>query len=118
MKPEHARFTTHGDTEPVLQSVHASGRLEGLLLSMTLTQVFRNPSRQNLETTYTFPLAFGAVLTGLSVSLNGKRRVGVVSAKAEGRRQYEAAIESGDAPVLVERQREGTYTVSLAVAGY
>lgn len=113
MKPEHACFTTHGDTEPVLQSVHARGRLEGLLLSMTLTQVFRNPSRQNLETTYTFPLAFGAVLTSLSVSLNGKRRVGVVNAKAEGRRQYEAAIESGDAPVLVERQREGTYTVSL-----
>jgi hypothetical protein len=50
MKPEHARFTTHGDTEPVLQSVHARGRLEGLLLSMVKKRPRRRRARRGKST--------------------------------------------------------------------
>ena len=48
-----------------LKSVHLSGNLEGLLLSMKVQQRYRNDTGKNLETVYTFPLAWGATLLGL-----------------------------------------------------
>jgi len=61
MKSETSVFTLRtrngGDTPPVLTSVHARGRLDGLLFEMTLKQVYRNTSNRVLEVVYTFPPA-------------------------------------------------------------
>jgi Ca-activated chloride channel family protein len=61
-----------------LQSVHAQGQLQGLMLRMKLRQVYRNTTSDNLECVYTFPLAWGSVLLGMAVELNGKRMTGTV----------------------------------------
>ncbi len=111
--PESAQLCGAGGEPLVLQSVKASGHLSGLLLSMTLRQVFRNDQPQNLEVTYTFPLPHGAVLTGLEVELAGQRMSGEVQARAEAREHYENAVEKGDAPVMVEKSQKGLFTASL-----
>lgn len=67
---------------------------------------------KNLETVYTFPLAWGSTLLGLNVELGGKRMQGTVIEK-EATRKYEKAIEEGDTPVMVERSAAGLYTANL-----
>ena len=69
------------DEALALQSVQAQGQLHGLVLRMKLRQVYRNTTRDNLECVYTFPLAWGSVLLGMAVELNGKRMTGTVVEK-------------------------------------
>lgn len=113
MKHEHPALFSTGSTVPVLRSVHASGELNGLLLSMTLRQTFRNESADNLEVVYTFPLAWGAVLLGLEATLGGRRMTGKVLARTEARERYEDAVAQGDAPIMVERAQNGVFSASL-----
>lgn len=113
MKNEYAALTATGAHAPVLQSVSAHGRLEGLLLSMTLKQSFRNDSAENMEVVYTFPLAWGAVLLGLEATLGNKRMTGQVIGRSEARQQYEEAVEKGDAPIMVEKTASGVFSASL-----
>lgn len=113
MKNEHPTLTSLGAEEPVLQSVSARGKLEGLLLSMTLEQSFRNDSAENMEVIYTFPLAWGAVLLGLEAMLGGKRMAGQVMARAQARERYEDAVEKGNAPVMVEKTEGNVFSASL-----
>jgi len=96
-----------------LQSVHAQGQLQGLVLRMKLRQVYRNTTRDNLECVYTFPLAWGSVLLGMAVELNGKRMTGTVVEKKEAEATYEKAIQSGDMPVMLERSGKDLYTANL-----
>jgi len=113
MKHEPASLVTASGKPVVLQSVRAEGRLEGMLLSMSLRQTFRNDTRANIEVTYTFPLAWGAVLLGLAATLGGKRMAGQVVARQEARKQYEDAVEKGDAPIMVEQAQGGVFSASL-----
>lgn len=113
MKPDHPTLISAQGESLVLRSVHAQGRLEGLLLSMTLRQVFRNDQSRNLEVTYTFPLAWGAVLIGMEARLGDKRMTGQVMARQEARERYEQAVEKGDAPIMVEKAQGGVFSASL-----
>ncbi len=96
-----------------LKSVHIDGRLDGLMLSVKVRQSYRNDSGKNLETVYTFPLAWGAVLLGMNVELNGKRMQAAVVAKKQATEKYEKAIDEGNTPVMVEKSAGGLYTANL-----
>ncbi|NBQ89738.1 MAG: VWA domain-containing protein, partial [Betaproteobacteria bacterium] len=96
-----------------MQGVHAEGRLDGLMLAMTLRQRYRNDSQDNIEAVYTFPLAHGATLTGLEVRIGGKRLRAQVIAAPEARERFEDAIDAGDTPVMVEQTGTGLYTANL-----
>jgi Ca-activated chloride channel homolog len=96
-----------------LQSVQAQGQLQGLMLRMKLRQVYRNSASDNLECVHTFPLAWGSVLLGMAVELNGKRMTGTVVEKKEAETTYEKAIQSGDLPVMLERSGKDLYTANL-----
>ncbi len=113
MKNECSTLISAQGDNVVLRSVHAHGRLDGLLMTMTLRQVFRNDQAQNLEVTYTFPLAWGAVLLGLEATMGGKRMTGQVMARSEARERYEEAVEKGDAPIMVEKASSGVFSASL-----
>jgi Ca-activated chloride channel family protein len=113
MKNEHPTLRSLGTENPVLQSVSAHGRLEGLLLSMRLRQSFCNASSDNMEVIYTFPLAWGSVLLELHATLGGKRMTGQVMARAEAHERYEQAVENGDAPVMVQKATANLFSASL-----
>lgn len=102
----------YGET-PALKSVHVEGRLEGLMLHMSVRQKYRNDCGHNIEAVYTFPLAWGATLLGMSVELNGKRLQAAVLEKKQASENYEKAIDSGDTPVMVKRSGDGLYTANL-----
>ena len=100
-------------TRIALKSVHVEGQADGLLASMTITQRYRNDSGKMLEVIYTFPLAFGAVLLGMDVTLGDRCLHGVITEKHQAREGYEKAIDEGDSPILVERSASDLYTVNL-----
>lgn len=109
-----SRDKSQGDGQAVaLQSVHALGQLQGPMLRMKLRQVYRNTTDDNLECVYTFPLAWGSVLLGMAVELNGQRQTGSVVEKKAAEATYEKAIASGDLPVMLERSGKDLYTANL-----
>lgn len=113
MKASCASLAGSQSEHPVLRSVHAHGRLDGLLLTMKLVQVFRNDQPKNLEVTYTFPLPWGAVMLGMDATMNGKRLIGQVMGRRDARERYEDAVGAGDAPVMVEKTAAGLFSASL-----
>ncbi len=99
--------------EMALQSMRASGTLAGLLLDMTIRQHYKNNSNKNIETVYTFPMGWGATFMDLHVEIGGKRLTGVVTEKQKASQRYEKAIADGDAPIMLEKNSDGLYTVNL-----
>ena len=100
-------------TKIALKSVHIDGQLDGLLASMAATQHYRNDSGKKLEIVYTFPLAWGATLLGMDVTIGDKRLYASVMEKRQAWGRYEKAIDDGDAPVVVEQSAPGLYTANL-----
>jgi Ca-activated chloride channel family protein len=108
-----ALLTASGGQIPSLRHVGARGRVAGPLMSMTVRQSYRNETADTLETVYTFPLAWGAVLTGLAVEIAGRRLTGAVLPRQEAEARYEEAVAEGDAPILVRRSSDQLHTVEL-----
>ncbi len=102
-----------GGQRVALVSVHATGELNGLLLRMKIRQLYRNTTDDNIETVYTFPMAWGTTLLGLKVELNGRTMTGVVLGKADAEEKYEQAIENGDTPVMLEWAGKNLYTANI-----
>lgn len=110
---KETHFTSDSDDDVALKRVHIDGRIDGLLWSMTSQQHYRNETGNNLEAVYTFPLAPGAVLLGLTVQIGDKRLHGTVIEKKRATARYEKAIDDGDMPVMVEKSSKGLYTANL-----
>lgn len=109
-----ARLTASGhNPHPVLTGVHVRGHLRSTLLEMHIEQRYRNDGEHNIEAVYTFPLAYDAVLLGLTVEINGKTLTGVAVAKQQAERAYEDAIANGDSAIMLERSGDGLYTTNL-----
>ena len=102
-----------GAPAPVLTGVQAQGRLDAVLFELTLRQTYRNTSDQVLEVVYTFALPPLAVLLGFASELNGERQEGLIVARPEAERQYEQALEQGDAPVMLEAHAGGLHTANI-----
>ncbi|CAM8656646.1 marine_srt_targ, marine proteobacterial sortase target protein [Oxalobacteraceae bacterium] len=97
----------------ILQKVEIEGRADDLLFKIKLRQHYRNDTKKTIETVYTFPLAWGATLLGVSAHIAGKTWQGVVIEKSESEQRYEKAIEEGDTPIMVEKSGHGLYTAHL-----
>jgi len=96
-----------------LQSVKATGIVQGLVLEMTIRQEYQNCTQDNLEASYTFPMGWGASFMDLHVEIAGKRLRGLVIEKQAAIAGYEKAIADGDTPIMLEKNSEGIYTASL-----
>ena len=103
----------HGGRPPVLRGVEADARLDGVLLTMTLRQRYRNESAANLEVVYTFPLPHDAVLLEFAAELGGQRRKAMVFPRAVADRTYETALAEGDLPALLETAGDGLHTANI-----
>lgn len=99
--------------EVALKSISAHGYVNDLLLTLTVKQIYKNTTPKTLETTYTFPIGWGATFMGLKVEINGEILNGTVLAKQLANDQYEKAISNGDSPIMLEKNSDGLYTVTL-----
>ena len=103
---------TKGQTV-LLQNVEIEAQLDDLLLTVKARQHYKNTTKKNIETIYTFPLAWGTTLLGLTASLAGKSWQGIVMPKNAAEETYEKAIKDGDTPIMVEKSADGLYTAHM-----
>ena len=106
-------ITTKSDYLPVLEGVQVINTVNGFVMTSVTRQTYRNDSAEEIEITYTFPLSSDAVLTKLRVEINGKTLNAKVLPKKTAERDYEAAIESGDTPVMVQAAKHGLYNANI-----
>lgn len=106
-------ITTKSDYLPVLEGVQVTNTVNGFVMTSVTRQTYRNDSAEEIEITYTFPLSSDAVLTQLRVEINGKTLNAKVLPKKTAERDYEAAIESGDTPVMVQAAKHGLYNANI-----
>jgi Ca-activated chloride channel family protein len=104
--------STAGEQVP-LKAVSARGRLDGLLFELGIEQQYRNDSQVPIEAVFTFPLPLRAQLLGFELVLGERHLKAVAAPRAQASRDYERAIDKGDAAVLLEHDGNGLYTVSL-----
>jgi Ca-activated chloride channel homolog len=112
-KVRQAELVINGAKDVRLLGVKANGAVKGRLLVMTLEQRYRNASDRNAEITYTFPLPSGAVLMEVEVTLNGQVLKGEVSPRNTARAQYEEALSEGNSSIMLEKNRDGSFTLEL-----
>jgi len=108
-----AQLEARGGQRIALEKVEVSAVLRGLCAETLMSQRYRNLEQVPIEAVYTFPLPLDAVLLELTLELNGKRLKGLITAKAEAEERYEAAIEEGDAAVLLRQVEPGLYSVNV-----
>jgi hypothetical protein len=86
----------------------------GGLAVITTRRTFRNAETVPIEAVLTFPVAFDAVVTGLTAEIDGRRLVATAKTKDAARRRYEDAIERGKMSVLHEEVLKGVHVLSVA----
>jgi Ca-activated chloride channel family protein len=96
-----------------LKGVDMTGHVNGLMLSLSQRQRYVNDSKDNYEFVYTFPLPYGAALLDLRVTLAGKELVGQVIGRQKAEKDYEEAIDAGDAPIMVNQSADGLFTANI-----
>jgi hypothetical protein len=87
--------------------------VSGLAL-VALTRRFQNDTDGPIEAVMTFPVPFNAVVTRLEAEVDGRKLIGVASAKANARETFETAIDNGKSAVLHEELLPGIHMVSVA----
>lgn len=76
-------------------------------------QRYKNVEPRAIEAIYTFPLPTRAVLTGFSMTVEGRRVEGVVEERDEAFRAYDDAIAEGHGAALLEQERPNVFTANV-----
>ncbi len=102
---------------PALKAVCIHGDVTGTIFNCSIRQEYKNETDGALEIIYTFPVACGTALLGMSADMNGKKFEGVVVEKKEAEDGYEESILKGNSAVLLQKSAPGLYTANLGNIG-
>jgi Ca-activated chloride channel family protein len=105
-----------GKQAPVLGAT-VEVRVTGIIARTKVTQIFQNPSSDWVEGIYIFPLPGDAAVDTLKMKVGDRTVLGVIQEKSEARQTYETAKQRGSKASLVEQQRPGVFTTSVAHVG-
>lgn len=108
-----ASLRTKSGDAVMLRGIAIDADCRGLLFEASVVQHYTNPTANNLEVIYNFPLPYGAVLLGVDVVLGGKSLTGTVVAKKAAEAKYEEALAGGDAAIMLEVTPDGGYCMNL-----
>jgi hypothetical protein len=85
-----------------LRRVKVDVRTAGDLAITSVEHTFHNPSDQNREATFRFPVPEGALLTGLAMEVHGEMMEGEIVEREKAREVYEKIVDSMQDPALLE----------------
>ena len=85
-------------------------RITGMISRVSVTQRFENPSDEWVEGVYVFPLPEGAAVDRIRMRIGERIIEGRVKEKAEARRIYEKAKQSGKRTALMSQERPNIFT--------
>jgi len=108
-----AEIDGHEISFPVLR-VEVSGDVEGDIATITVRQVFENPTTTPLNARYLFPLNKDAAVHAMTMEVADEVVVAEIQKKKKARATFETAKQEGKAAALVEQQRPNMFTQEIA----
>jgi len=96
-----------------LKALGVKTRIDGLLARTIVSQTFVNTLGEPLEATYIFPLPDRAAVTSFRMEVAGRIIEAALKERAEARREYDKAIESGQRAAITEEERSGVFTLRV-----
>ena len=101
---------------PTLET-RVRGRVSGMIARIEVAQTFENPFDEWQEGVYVFPLPEDATVDSMWLRIGERLIEGQIAERAEAKRTYQAARDSGTKASLVEQERPNIFTVSVANIG-
>ena len=92
----------------LLEKVIYDVQIEEMMAHVAITQKYYNPTAENLETIFTFPIAYDAVLLEVNVTIGDRKLFGVIRNRPEAVDTYEEAIAEGNRAIMVEKTTKAT----------
>ncbi|MEO0324389.1 MAG: VIT domain-containing protein [Myxococcota bacterium] len=108
-----------GDTRPELPlvSTRFDAEVSGFVATVQLTQSFTNPHDRPLEAVYLFPLPGEAAVDDMEMRIGDRVVRGQIRRRAQARREYAEARESGRRAALLEQSRPSLFVQRVANVG-
>jgi Ca-activated chloride channel family protein len=92
-------------------------KVTGIIARARVTQIFTNPSQEWLEGIYIFPLPADGAVDTLRMKIGERTLQGIIQETEEARQTYQTACGQGVKASLIEQQRPGVFTTSVANIG-
>ncbi|HYP89126.1 MAG TPA: VIT and VWA domain-containing protein, partial [Polyangiaceae bacterium] len=106
--------TAAGDPSQIsLSSVHIAARQLGDMAEIEATHTFHNQGQSLLEGTFRFPMPDGALLTGLSMMIDGKMMEGELVEREKALKTYEAIVDGMQDPALLEWEHGSVFKMRV-----
>ena len=102
-----------GDHCP-LETTRVHGDVTGIVSSVSVTQVFRNPFEHAIEAVYAFPLPHRASVYDMTIRTGDRRIRARIQRRNEARINYERAKTDGRLAALFEQERDNIFVQSVA----
>lgn len=98
---------------PVLKT-EITGRIDGDLATVTVRQIFANPSAVPMTARYLFPLNKDAAVHAMRMEIGEEVVTARIAKRAEARRAFKAAEAEGKTAALLEQHRPNMFTQEIA----
>ena len=110
-------FAVQGDSgleQFPLKSTTVEARLNGVIASVHLTQVYRNQGKAPINAKYIFPGSMRAAMGGMSMSIGARRQVAVIKEKEQAAKLFAAAQAAGKSAALLAQKRPNVFSMDVA----
>ncbi len=97
-----------------LKLTRVRAAVSGVMAEVEVEQVFENPFDDPIEAVYVFPLSTGAAVNAYEIRIGERTVEGVIRTRAEARRVYEEARDSGRTAGLLEQDQRNVFVQSIA----
>jgi len=103
-----------GVWELPLMDTRVDAEIAGFVVDVEVQQVFSNPFEEPIEATYLFPLPDKAAVNDMVMQIGERRIVGEIHRRADARKIYEQARNSGRTAALLDQERPNLFTQHVA----
>jgi Ca-activated chloride channel family protein len=110
-------FAVQGDSgldQFPLKSTAVEARLNGVIASVHLTQVYRNQGKAAINARYIFPGSTRAAMGGLTMTIGNRRQIAMIKEKEQAAKLFAAAQAAGKSAALLAQHRPNVFSMDVA----
>lgn len=96
-----------------LKRTDVDAEISGFLARVTVTQEFVNPSQENIEAVYTFPLPQNSAVDDMTMTVGGRTIRALIKPRDEAQKLYQQARDRGNTAALLDQERPNIFTQSV-----
>jgi Ca-activated chloride channel family protein len=97
-----------------LKHTDVKAEISGFISRVTVTQEFTNPSQDNVEAVYVFPLPHDAAVDDMTLHVGDRVVRSLIKRREEAQKIYENAKNAGHVAALLNQERPNIFTQSVA----